>query len=244
MEDWIQYMAKSAEPGSDPLRFCAFEPSVVTTAAVFTAAVVVIAATMLAAGVIVFMVMVIAAGVGIIGQGAIDQRQSRRIRITLHAAVQLDTGLSQRHLSTAADAAANEHIYLQAAEQARQRAVTAAIGGNQHLVGNLTVLHLIELELLGVTKVLENLSVLIGDGNDHGSFSFRWFKMGAMLPGTGMTAGCVAIAEAIVTTGNGQPLTGNEAAGHLVAGTFVDLGYRGAGDIHLGGAFWPQNPDR
>ena len=90
------------------------------------------------------------------------------IRTTLHAAVYLNAHFRQSSLRTAANAAADERIHLQTAQKPSQRTVTAAPGGNEHFVGNLPVLHLIELELLGMTKVLENLSVLIGNSNHHG----------------------------------------------------------------------------
>ena len=77
--------------------------------------------------------------------------------------------------AAAADAAADENVGLQLAEETGQSAVAAAVGGDNTQLRDLTVFHVIELKSFGVAKVLENLAVFIGNCNSHNSISFRFF---------------------------------------------------------------------
>ena len=73
------------------------------------------AAAMLAAGVAaltVGVVVMITADVGIVCKRACQQGVHRRVRFAADAAVELDTGLRQCHLGTAADTAANQGIHI------------------------------------------------------------------------------------------------------------------------------------
>ena len=132
---------------------------------------------MVAAGVAftVVMVVVIALDIGIKFQGAGKHRLHRGIRIAGHAAEQPDTGLCQCHLRAAANTAADQNVHIQSVQNPCQCAVTAAAGVYHRGGNDLVVRHLVDLELLGVTKVLEDLTVLIGNCNFHNEspFGFR-----------------------------------------------------------------------
>ena len=105
--------------------------------------------------------------IGIADQRAGQQRLHRLIGISRYAVVQLDSGLLQRILGTAANAAADQPAHALLLEKRRQRTMPAA-GGRHNLLGNHSAfLHVIQLKLLRVTKMLENLSVLVGDRNSH-----------------------------------------------------------------------------
>ena len=97
------------------------------------------------------------------------------LRFAADAAVELDTGLRQCHLGTAADAAADQGIHALLHQEARQRAVAAAVGVHHFLPDDLAVRHFIDLELLRVAEVLENLTVFIGNCNFHNGISFASF---------------------------------------------------------------------
>ena len=127
------------------------------------------AAAVIAAGVLfsMLMIMMIARRMLSKSQRARQQRCNRIIAAALNARIELDAKAAQRILRAAADAAADQRIRAVHHQHARQSAMAAA-GGVDHLGGNnLSVLNLIELELLAVSKVLENLSILIGYCNLH-----------------------------------------------------------------------------
>ena len=119
------------------------------------------AAAMLAAGMAaltVGVVVMITADVGIVCKRACQQGVHRCVRFAADAAVELDTGLRQCHLGTAADTAADQGIHALLHQKARQYAVPTAVGIHDLCTDNLAFRDLIELKLRGVTKVLENLS--------------------------------------------------------------------------------------
>ena len=120
----------------------------------------------------VMMAMVVALGVGVILQRSLRQRPGRCIRRAGHAAVEFDPRLGQCVLCAHTDAAADQCIRLRRFQEACQRAVTAAVGGNDLLRDDYAVLHVVELELLSVTEMLEDLSVFVSDCDSHISCSF------------------------------------------------------------------------
>jgi len=77
-----------------------------------------------------------------------------------------------RLLCAAADAAADERVHAVLHQEARQRAVAAAIGVDHFGGDDPVTVDLIDLELLGVAKVLEDLAVFVGNCNFHVCFSF------------------------------------------------------------------------
>ena len=126
---------------------------------------------MVAAGVLLTVVMVAGGCIGA-DQRACQQFCHPGVRVALAAGVQPDTCLRQRHLGPTADAAADQGIHLTVLQKASQGPVSAAIGIH-HLGGGYgAVLHIIELELCRVAKVLEHLAVFIGDCDFHEDASF------------------------------------------------------------------------
>lgn len=111
--------------------------------------------------------MVVTLGIGIIFQSALDQCFGCFVRRTRYAAVEFDARFGQRILSAHADAAAEQGVHLRDFQEACQCAVPAAVSGHNLFLDDFTVLHIIELELLRVTEVLENLSVFISYRNSH-----------------------------------------------------------------------------
>ena len=77
----------------------------------------------------VLMVVVAAMIVGVIAEGAREQRVDRLIRFAADAAAELNARFRQRHLSAAADdAAADQRVHTVPGQETGQRAVAAAVG--------------------------------------------------------------------------------------------------------------------
>ena len=134
-----------------------------------------VAAAVVAAGVA-FAVMVVVVGapdVGIEFQSAGKQGLHRGICVTGHAAKEPDAGLRQCHLCAATNAAADQNIHIQHIQNPGQSAVAAAAGVHYRSGKDLVIRYLIDLELLGVAKVLENLAVLVSNRNFHKNSPFN-----------------------------------------------------------------------
>ena len=130
------------------------------------------AAAVVTAGVtLAMMVVVIALHIGIKAKCASQQVGNCCICITAAAAVQCDACLCQCHLCAAANTAADQHICMQGAQHACQRAVTAAVGIHYFGCNHSTILHFIDLKLLGVTEMLEDLTVSISNCDSHNTFA-------------------------------------------------------------------------
>ena len=125
------------------------------------------AAAVLPAAAVVSVGVVIAAGLRVIGESARQKGLDRGVRLSGHAAVELNPRLCQRILRACADAAADEYIYAVGCEEARQCAVAAALGIRDLLPDDPVFLHVVELELRRVAKVLEYVSVFICYRNSH-----------------------------------------------------------------------------
>ena len=119
--------------------------------------------------------VVVAADIGIIVQVACQECFHSVVSVTGNTAVELDAGLSQSHLSAAADAAADQDINTAAKQEACQSAVTAAVG--IHDLGGYdgAIFNVVDLKLLGVAEMLEDQFVCVSNCNFHGiknSFGF------------------------------------------------------------------------
>ena len=134
---------------------------------------VVAAAAVIAAGVTFTMVMVmmVALDIGVKAEITGQVIGNRCVGITGTAAVELDAGLCQCHLGAAADAAADQNICIQAAQHACQSTMTAAVGVHHLRCNDCAVLHFVDLELLGVTEMLEDLTVSVSNCDSHDSFA-------------------------------------------------------------------------
>ena len=138
-----------------------------------TATSVVAAAAVIAAGMAfaVVMVMMVALNVGIKAQIASQEVCDRCIGVTAAAAVKLNTGLGQSHLGAATDTAADQNICIECAQNTCQSAVAAAIGVYYFGSDDVAILHFVNLELLGVTEMLEDHTVSISNCNSHEGYT-------------------------------------------------------------------------
>lgn len=89
------------------------------------------------------------------------------IRISLGAGVKLNAGLSQRRSRSSADSAADKDAHTLALQKPSQRTVAAAVGIHHLAAYYRTILYLVDFKLLGVSKVLKNLSVFKSNCNFH-----------------------------------------------------------------------------
>jgi len=128
----------------------------------------VMAAPAVAATVVTTLVVVLAHGVGIVLEIPGCQSRCRSVGFSHHTGVEQNARLIQSRPGTAADAAADQGIDLHLGQEARQGPMAAAVGGHHYSVDDLTVLHIVNLELLRMAKVLEYLTVLVSHRNTHG----------------------------------------------------------------------------
>lgn len=90
-----------------------------------------------------------------------------RVCVSLYAAEQTDICFCQRHLRAAADAAADQCIHALRRKEACQRAMAAAIGIYDLRREDFPILCFIYFELSSVSKMLEDLTILISDCDFH-----------------------------------------------------------------------------
>ena len=172
----------------------------------------------------VVMAVVVAFGIGIILQRTLCQSLRGRIGRTGNPAVELDSRLSQRILCPHADAAADQCIRLRCFQEAGQCAVPAAVGWYDLLRDNFTVLHIVELELLRVTEMLEDLSVFVSYCDSHTACSF----LNDIL--------CSLIVEPIVSAPDQELFSVYQCVSDFPPCALVNGRYGGAGNAHLFGA--------
>lgn len=115
----------------------------------------------------VMMVMMIAPDIGIKSQIAGEKCFHRSVRIAGNTAEEPDSGGSQCHLSTAANAAADENICIQSGQYTGQSAVTAAGGIHNLGTDHFSICHIINLELTGMAEMLEDFAVFVSNRNSH-----------------------------------------------------------------------------
>ena len=137
-----------------------------------------LAAAVVTAGVTSFavlVIMVVTVNIGIVAQISAEQCAHRRVSVPADTAVELDARFGQCCLRTAADASANQSVHTVLHQEACQCAVTTAVGVNDFRMSDFAVHSFIKLELLGVTEVLKDLTVFIGNCNFHNGISFASF---------------------------------------------------------------------
>ena len=110
----------------------------------------------------VVMFMMVAFHVGVIVEHSAGKALCRLVRVSLNAAEKPDARLRQRRFCAAADAAADKRVDIQRRKKSRKRAVSAAVGVYYLSAGDFSVLNTVDLEPLGMSEVLEDLSVFIG----------------------------------------------------------------------------------
>lgn len=94
-----------------------------------------------------------------------------RIRISLCAREQGNPRFCQRASRTAADAAADQYIHIALLKQSCQRSVALPVRSDHFTLYYLPVFHIIYLELLRMSKMLEHLTILIRYCNSHNLIS-------------------------------------------------------------------------
>lgn len=138
----------------------------------------VVAATMRATSMALAVVIVmVATYVGVILQRSCQQCLHCLIGITADTAVPTNAGSRQCRLRTATNAATDQHIGIQAAQQTGQRTVSGAIGIHDSGGYDLAVYDFIDLKSLSVAKMLKNLSSFISNRNFHNSSSSFLFLL-------------------------------------------------------------------
>ena len=147
--------------------------SLVMTAAVRTAITVVMmviaAAVLTATAIMMVMVLsvVVALYMGIEIQLSCQECFHSRVRIAGNTAIQLNVSRCQGHLGAAANTTADQNLRVQRVQNTCQRAVAAAVGIHHLGRNDLALSHIIDFELLGVAKVLEDLTVFISYRDSH-----------------------------------------------------------------------------
>ena len=127
-----------------------------------------VAATAMTAAAMAFaVVMVVAVYRRIISQFSRDKIIHRRIGIALYAAVYGNISLGEGILRACSYAAANQSVYLLCFQQGGQCAMPRAIAVQDVGFFDGVIFHRIYLELLGMSKMLKNLAVFIGNCNFH-----------------------------------------------------------------------------
>ena len=98
----------------------------------------------------------------------------------------------------------------------------------------------IKLELLGVTEMLKDLTVFIGNCNFHDGISFAifvgFFCVGSLHPAAAAAVGCLlSSADAVVSPGDVQRFPVDKTRCDLAPCAFVNLLHGRAGNVHLCG---------
>ena len=108
--------------------------------------------------------------------------------------------------------------------------MAAAVGGNDLLANDPAVLHVVELELLRVSEMLEDLSVFIAYCDSHYIRSFPHELHFAL------------IVEAVAAAPDQKPLSVYKSLRDFSAGALVNRRHGGAGDAHPLGALLLGHP--
>lgn len=137
-------------------------------AAVIAAAVIATAMSALA----VLVIMMVTVHVRVIAEIAGDECIDRGICIPADTTVEADADLSECHLCTTTDAAADQCIDTELHKEACQCAVATAVRIHYLCTYDFAVRYIVDLKLCGMSEVLENLSVFIGYCNSHDDISF------------------------------------------------------------------------
>ena len=120
-----------------------------------------------AAAASVLMLMMCTDCIRIIIQASCQKCLHLGIRISACSGIKLDPCLCQRIPCTAADTSADQHLSTALIQKSGQGTMSAAIGIYHFRGYDLTVLHLIYLELFCVSKMLKYLSIVICHCNLH-----------------------------------------------------------------------------
>ena len=117
--------------------------------------------------ILVVVIVVVTVNVRVIDQSSVQQSAYSVIRAPGNAAVQLDSGSLQSVLGSGTDTTTNQRINIIALQETGQRSMSVAVPSRNPGFSDFAVLHCIQLELLRVSKMLENVPVFIGDSDFH-----------------------------------------------------------------------------
>ena len=151
----------------------------------------------------VMMVMVVTFGIGIISKVSCNKALYRLVCISVDTAIELNAGLGKCHLCTAANAAADQHIYIELGKKARKCAVSASIGVDHLSEKDFIPFNGINLELLRVTEVLKNFTITISYCDFHLMISFR-FVFSLFKDFLNCTANRIAVKMTAITSAIGS----------------------------------------
>ena len=166
---------------------------VLTATAVFTASVILT----------VMMVMVVAFGIGIISKVPCNKALYRFVCISVDTAIKLNTGLGKCHLCTAANAAADQHIYIELGKKAGECAMSASVGVDDLCRKNSIPVYGINLELLRVAEMLKNFTITVRYCDFHLMISFR-FVLSLLSDFLNCTANRIAVKVTAITSAMGS----------------------------------------
>lgn len=113
------------------------------------------------------MAMMVAMYSRVIGKVAGQEIIYGLIGFTLYTAIEGYTGLSQCVLGTATDTATDKGIDFFFLQQSGQSAMTGTVAVQNMGFLYLIVFYSIDFELAGMTEMLKNKSIFIGNGNFH-----------------------------------------------------------------------------
>lgn len=194
------------------------------------------AVMMTAAAFAMLMFMMGAPGIRIIIKIAIEERLHSRIGSAVYSRIQFDACLIEGHPGTAANTSADEHIHLQSRQETCQSSVAVARGIHHFLFDNLSVFHIINLHLTGMSKMLVHISILVSYCNSHDMRSFlfpRYFHLfirqlrlhPPTMPSTAPSSGSPPPADLVISPGNPQQLSIDQTVRNLITGLLVNLRY-------------------
>ena len=151
----------------------------------------------------VMMVMVVTFGIGIISKVPCNKALYRFVCISVDPAVELNTGLGKCHLCAAANAAADQHIYIELGKKAGECAMSASVGVDDLSGKNVIPVYGINLKLLRVTEVLKNFTIAISYCDFHLMISFR-FVLSLFNDFLNCTANRIAVKVTAITSAMGS----------------------------------------
>ena len=106
----------------------------------------------------VLVIVVVTVHVRVIAESACDECIDGSICISADTTVEADADLGECHLCTTTDATADQCIDTELHEESCQCAVTTAVRIHDDLTYDLTIRHIVDLKLCGMSEVLENLA--------------------------------------------------------------------------------------
>ena len=150
--------------------------------------------------------------------------------------VKPDTRIAERHLRTAANTTADQGIYLQGAQKSCQRTMATAARIHNLRRNDISIFHIIDFELFGVTEVLKDFSVFVSNCDSHNMISFRFFvhRMDFLLIAISAPVGCAVTAtECKIPSLDSQRKSLNQRIGQFFAGSCINLLNRCSGNMHI-----------